>query len=149
MYVIASFSFKDNLKIDSFTIPCRSYEKMSQVISKFTEKFKVDKDDFEFYYNGQKINEDSTIIKLTNSKNIEISIKKRSKIMKSPTCICNNCLIKIKKYKLNFSQCCHKHNEQEKIFEEYEESQRINYDRIICNANNFNKKQINSLEDFF
>ena len=68
--------------------------------------------------------------------------------MKCPSCICNNCLIKIENYKLNFSKCCHNHTEQ-KIFEEYEETQRINYDRIVCGENICKKKQKNCLEDFY
>jgi len=144
METTATFVFNKN----PFKISCKSDQKMGEIFSLFATEFKVDKNDFEFYYNGKKIDEDSTYISHTIANNIEISIKKKSKIMKCPSCICNNCLIKIKNYKLNFSQCCHNHKKQ-KIFEEYEETQSINYDRIKCDANNCNKKQINSLEDFY
>ena len=142
MEATATFTFNKN----SFKISCKSDQTMGQIFSQFATEFKVDKNDFEFYYNGKKIDEDSKYISLTIANNIEITIKKKSKIMKCPSCICNNCLIEIKNYKLNFSQCCHKHKEQ-KIFEEYEETQSINYDRIVCGG--CNKKQINSLEDFY
>lgn len=144
MEVTVTFIFNEN----PYQISCKSDQKMGQILSQFATEFKVDKNDFEFFYNGKKIDENSTYSSHTIANNISISTKKKSKIMKCPTCICNNCLIKIEDYKLNFSDCCHNHKQQ-KIFEEYEEAQRINYDRIECGENSCKKKQKNCLEDFY
>jgi hypothetical protein len=50
------------------------------------------------------------------------------------------------KCRLNFSQCCKKHNEN-KLFDEYEDTQRINYQNIKCD-NQCGRTQKDSLEEF-
>ena len=85
---------------------------MFSIFEKFSTKVGAKVNDFDFYYKGNKIKGNSTIISLRNNKlanDIDILFKKSSQIMKCPECICNNCIIKVEKYRLNFSECCYGH----------------------------------------
>ena len=141
-----------SLEIDQQIIIQSKFEdKLSTVIDKFAQKLYVEPKDFFYYYAKKEItNKDLTIMKLLNySKNvqhIEIGIKKRTKIIKCPICACNNCILHLDNYRLNFSECCHGHSES-KLFEEYEDTQRINYQKIKCD-NQCGRTQKDSLEDF-
>lgn len=140
---------------NQITIQGKTDNKIATLLDKFSQKIFADKKDFEYSYNGRVINDidkEITVMKLINNKNIkdikeiEILIKKRNKIFKCPICTCNNCIIKIDKYRLNFSQCCKNHNEN-KLFDEYEDTQRINYQNIKCD-NQCGRTQKDSLEEF-
>jgi hypothetical protein len=111
MDAIAIF-YSEGKILDKIIIQCKSNESMYSIFEKFSNKIGNKVDDFDFFYKGKKVKEDSTIISLKNNKDandIDISFKKRSKIMKCPECVCNNCIIKIEKYRLNFTECCHEH----------------------------------------
>ena len=87
--------------------------------------------------------------KLINNKNIkdiEILTKRKTKIDKCPICACNNCIIKIVNYRLHFSNCCKKHKDI-RLFEEYDDTQTINYQKIKCD-NQCGKTQKDCLEEF-
>ena len=150
MDINATFRCSENNS--QLMIQCRAEDKISTLLDKFSQKTFRDKKDFDYFYLGKEINEkdkELTIIKLTNNKNIkdiEITINNRNKIFKCPLCDCNNCIIKIKDYRLNFSDCCNGH-EIIKLFGEYDDTQRINYQKIRCN-NQCAKTQKDSLEEF-
>ena len=140
---------------NQITIQGKTDNKIATLLDKFSQKIFADKKDFEYSYNGRVINDidkEITVMKLINNKNIkdikeiEILIKKRNKIFKCPICTCNNCIIKMDKCRLNFSQCCKNHNEN-KLFDEYEDTQRINYQNIKCD-NQCGRTQKDSLEEF-
>ena len=126
-------------------------DKISTVIDKFAQKLYVEPKDFFYFYAGKEItNKDLTIIKLLNyTKTVpymEICIVRRTKMTKCPLCTCNNCILQLINYRLNFSECCNNHSES-KLFEEYEDTQRINYQKIKCD-NQCGRTQKDSLEDF-
>ena len=150
MEAIATFSFRDR-DIDPIRVQCKADEKFSQIYDKLAKKIYINPNDFDFYYNENIINKDSTIIKIKNNKsarNIDISVKKRSKIMKCPVCICNNSIIKMENYRVKFSECCY-HHQKTIIFDEYENSQKIDYTKIACHAGGCGRVQSKCLEDFY
>ena len=148
MDAIAIF-YSEGKILDKIIIQCKSNESMYSIFEKFSNKIGSKVDDFDFFYKGKKVKEDSTITSLKNNKNandIDISFKKRSKIMKCPECVCNNCIIKIEKYRLNFTECCHEHKTTNIIFDKYEGSQNIEFNKIRCNK--CQKSQNDDLKDF-
>ena len=148
MDAIAIF-YSEGKILDKIIIQCKSNESMYSIFEKFSNKIGSKVSDFDFFYKGKKVKEDSTIISLKNNKNandIDISFKKRSKIMKCPECVCNNCIIKIEKYRLNFTECCHEHKTTNIIFDKYEGSQNIEFNKIRCNK--CQKSQNDDLKDF-
>ena len=85
---------------------------MQKIFEKFTEKLKVNINDFEFFYEGNKINKNSTFLELNkgeNNKAIVVTVEKKLKIIKCPQCICNDCVIEINNYKILFSDCKYNH----------------------------------------
>ena len=148
MDAIAIF-YSEGKILDKIIIQCKSNESMYSIFEKFSNKIGSKVSDFDFFYKGKKVKEDSTIISLKNNKNandIDISFKKRSKIMKCPEWVCNNCIIKIEKYRLNFTECCHEHKTTNIIFDKYEGSQNIEFNKIRCNK--CQKSQNDDLKDF-
>ena len=140
-------------KIDEIPIQCKIDDKMKEIFSAFTTKVNSNLYDLEFYYNGKRINSDSnqTFRNLTdnnNISNININVIKRSKIIKCPKCICNNCIIKVENYKLKFSNCFHYGKEHDNTMNllDYDQSQKIDFIQIECNS--CEKNQNNYLEDF-
>ena len=150
MEATATFNFRDR-EVDPIRVQCKADEKFSVIFEKFAKKIYINSKDFDFYYNENIINENSTIIKIKNNKsarNIDISVKKKSKIMKCHECICNNSIIKMDNYRVKFSDCCHNH-QKTIIFDEYENSQKIDYTKIVCHTNGCNRMQSKNLEDFY
>lgn len=150
MEAIATFNFRDR-EIDPIRVQCKADEKFSLIYEKLAKKIYINSNDFDFYYNENIINKDSTIIRIKNNKsarNIDISVKKKSKVMKCPKCICNNSIIKMENYRVKFSECCH-HHQETIIFDEYENSQKIDYTKIACHTNGCKKVQSKNLEDFY
>ena len=150
MDIIATFRFMENEK--QIIIQCKADDKIATVLDKFSQKIFQEKKDFEYSYNGKEINDkdkELTIMKLINNKNIkdiEILTKRKTKIDKCPICACNNCIIKIVNYRLHFSDCCKKHKDI-RLFEEYDDTQTINYQKIKCD-NQCGKTQKDCLEEF-
>jgi hypothetical protein len=141
--------YSEGKTLDKEVVHCKNNEPMFSIFEKFSTKVGAKVNDFDFYYKGNKIKEDSTIISLKNdkiAKDIDISFKKSSKIMKCPECICNNCIIKVEKYRLNFSECCYDHKNTNVIFDRYEGSQNIEYNKIRCNK--CQKSQSDDFKDF-
>lgn len=149
MDATANFT-SDDFLFDQIKIQCKSNEKIGQIFTRFSSKSQICLKDCEFYYKNKKINFDSTIIEIKNNKeakNINISVKRKSKIMKCPKCLCNNCIIKIEDYKIKFSECRYGHEDIETL-DNYEKSQKINYDQIECDNNICDKTQIDQMNDF-
>ena len=148
MEILATFR---SLEIDKkLVIQCKGEEKMEIIINRFAQKAFADPKDYFYFYGGKEINKDLTLIKLINNnkniKEIEITIYKKKKIVKCPICACNNFTLKIENYRLYFSDCVNKHFEI-KLFEEYEDTQRITYQKIICDQ--CGRTQKDSLEEFY
>ena len=150
MEVNAIFHSDDRRAAD-VTIQCKTDEKMSSIFQKFVSTISTDANvnDFEFYYLQNKIEGDSTIASLkkhSNTNDIIISFKKRSKIMRCPKCVCNNAIIEIKDNKLNFYECCRGHEWLEELFDNYNQTQNIPLENIKCHS--CWKTQKDELKDF-
>ena len=135
-------------------VQCKAEDKISTLLQKFCQKTFADKNDFEFTYNDKVINEkdkELSIIKLINNnkniKEIELLIKRINKIIKCPICDCNNCTLKIINFRLHFFDCCKKKHKDIRLFEEYEDTQKVNYQKIKCDKQ-CGRTQNDSLEEF-
>ena len=107
-------------------------------------------EEYEFYYNGEKLDKNSTIMKLKEYKDlkeIEFIFNIKSKIIKCPECDCNDAVLHIKNYRLNFYGCIYGH-EISNIFDRYESTQNIEYDKIICKNNKCGKTQNDEILNF-
>ncbi len=105
---------------------------MSDIFAKFEEKVNSNIDNFDFFHNGNLIDGNTQVSKLINQRNeIIIHVEKKEKIIKCPKCICNDCILNIDNYILSFSECKYNHNAY-KLFEEYNNSQKIDYAQIKC-----------------
>ena len=123
---------------------------MGQIFTRFSSKENICLKDYEFYYHNKKINNDSTIVEKKKKKDavhITIVVKKRTKINKCQKWVCNNCIIKIEDYKLKFSECRYGHVDAETL-DNYEKSQKIEYEKIKCDNNRCEKTQRDDLRDF-
>ena len=96
--VNAIFYYEGN----SVIIQCTNTEKMSTIFKRFADKINSDVNDYNFYYNNLKIENDSTILKLNNNNTSEtaiiITVKNALKIIKCPDCDCNDSIMKIIDY---------------------------------------------------
>ena len=145
----ATFIFID-FNLEHHILQCKNNETMGQIFTKFSNKAQINLKDYEFYYKNKKIDFDSTIIELKDDKeanHITILVKKRSKINKCPKCVCNNCIIKIEDYKLKFSECRYGHEDSDTL-DNYEKSQKIDYEQIKCDNSKCEKTQRDELIDF-
>ena len=124
-------------------IQCTPKDEMKKIFERFAGKLNANINDFEFFYEGNKINKNSTLLDLINNeknKEVLISVEKKVKIIKCPLCTCNDCILNIENYKLNFSNCKYNHNVY-KIFDEYKESQKIDHSKILCCTNGCDANQ--------
>ena len=111
-----------------FKIQCKKNDDMNTNYKQLVEKINIDINDFDFFYGDKKIINNATFSQLNNdlTNEIIVLIEKKLKIVKCPKCICNDTIIKIKNYKISFSNCkfC-------KISEEYDNSQKIDFSQIV------------------
>ena len=142
-------------------IECKKDELMKEICQKFANKVGININDLYFLYNGNKINENNTFAQQAisedntrNKMNIYVyecnDLKTKENKVKSNDIICPECgelsLLKISDYKINLSNCKNGHT-KELFFNEYEDTQYINEEKIICEickkvskAETFNKK---------
>ena len=73
-------------------------------------------------------------------------MKKRSKILRCPRCVCNNAIIEIRDNKLNFYECCRGHEWLDELFDNYNQTQNIPLENIKCHS--CSKTQKDELRDF-
>ena len=125
-------------------IQCNINDKMKEIIQKYISK--IDNNNFFFLYNGKRINEELKFIEQANELDIkrkkmnilvyEINktIVKENKII-SKEFICPECneniLIDIKNYKINY-ECKNVHKRDNILLNEYEDIQKIDICKIIC-----------------
>ena len=95
MRATVSFCYEEN----SIEVQCIFDDKMSEIFKKYAAKLGSSENDLDFFYEKKKISNDSTLFKLIGNRNkkyIIIFIKRKSKIIKCPTYICNDTIIKLK-----------------------------------------------------
>jgi len=144
-------------------IQCQKNDLMKDICLKFANKINININDIYFIYNGSKINENNTFAQQANSednKRNKMSIlvykfnnlkpEKNKNKVKSNDIICSECgeicIFKIINYQISLSNCKNGHTKK-LFFKEYEDTQYINEENIICveckkvnKAESFNKK---------
>ena len=136
------------------TIQCDMDEKMKDIIEKFKIKIQNKENNLYYLYNGTQINYELTFNEQANDidknmKKMNIIVtngednKSEDKEIKSKDVICPECkeniLIDFENFKVNFHNCKNNHNIY-KTLNEFEETQKINLNNIICNICNINNK---------
>ena len=123
------------------SIQCNEEDKMKDIINKFKRKIKEGDNNLSFIYNGNKVIND----KNENKINILVTNDKNEKEIISNEIICPECketiLININDYKINLYECKNGHKIENILLNEYENMQKIDISRIICNKcykNNIN-----------
>ena len=131
-------------------------EKMNSIFQKYCSKVRKDINSLFFLYNGRKIDEDLNINELINSidkkaRKMNILVYDKNNInklqnegiIKSKLIICPKCneicLIEIKDYKILLYGCKNKHQNDIILLNEFENTQKIDESKIICNNCNNNK----------
>ena len=135
----------------TFQMQCSREEVMQTIFSKFANKLEKNINDFDFFYEGNKIDKNkklSDLIHNENKKEIVVSVEKKLKIIKCPQCICNDCIINIEDYKIQFTNCNYGHTVY-KIFDDYNESQKIDHSKIICCNNKCGVNQKDCPSNFY
>ena len=152
----------ESLNID---IQCNLNDKMKDIINKFLVKIKKNDQNILYYlYNGSRINEELTFNEQANDydkyrKKMNILVtndeenKSENEITKSNDIICPDCneniLINIKDFKINLSQCKNKHTINNILLNIFEETQKIDLSKIICQICNKNNKGNTHNNEFY
>ena len=118
--------------------------------TKVNPKFK--ETDFDFFYNGVKLTKDLKDLNesiFEDKKEIIICAEKKSKFVKCPICVYNNCMIDIDNYVINFYGCKYNHIDC-KVFKSYPDTQKIDQSKILCdNIGCDDNNQSNDPDDFY
>ena len=146
---------------EDIIIPCRKEDKIKNIFSKFSSNVKIDINSLYFLYGGvQLINLELTFYEQANSidkernemnilvyefkkSNIisEVNSKINPRIIKCPKCG-EDCIIKIKDYKIKLYDCKNWHETNNIFLDEFENIKNINKTKFecnICDTNNKNK----------
>ena len=155
-----SFIYKGKEEI----IQCNIEDKMKDKINKFKMKAQINDNNLYYIYNGRKINEELAISQLIdetgkNQKKMSILVneeiidnnnenKKFSKEIICPECK-EDILMKINNYKINLYECKNGHKKENILFDEFENIQKIDLSKIICNVCNSQNKSRAFNNQFF
>ena len=144
-------------------IECQKREFMKDILTKYAKQVGKEITDFYFLYNGDMINLDKTLgnilIKEENLNDINIiaiefenneseNTLKQSKEIICPICK-EMCLIDFSDYKISLKNCKNNHNFSNILFNEFNDFQKIDESKIICNICNDNNKSETSNNKFF
>ena len=132
----------------STTIQCQKDEEFKNIIQKFSNKIRIDLSELFFIYRGEMINPKLTFNQLAKEEDkiknqmtiLANSLDKATKNEKIKTesidVICpkcgENCLLHIKDYKIQLSDCKNSHIINNISLEEYKDSQIIDESKIKC-----------------
>ena len=137
------------------TIQCEINEKMKDIIDRFLIKLGKKENNLYYLYNGTQINYELTFNEQANDidknrKKMNIIVTKSEdaqniiKEIISKDIICPECkesiLIDIKDFKINLYGCKNNHKIDNILLNKYEESQKVDLTKIVCNICNKNNK---------
>ena len=134
----------------NITIQSTKDEVMKEIFKRFEIKCNLENKSVYYLYNGNKLNEEIKLEEIIgNNNNINIIVNSISenknntlvnnKYIKCPICK-EDIRMKIKDYKIELYDCKNKHNINNILLEEYENTQKLDISKIICNiCNNINK----------
>ena len=139
--IILNFNYKGQ----EVKIQCKINENMSEIFKRYANKINKDINNFYFINNGNIIDKDNIkleeinnkdniinilVYDINNNNNNERLIEKENKNIICPKCG-ENCLIEIKDYKINLNKCDNKHNINNILLDEYNNTQKIK-NKIKC-----------------
>ena len=146
------------------TIQCEINEKMKDIINRFLIKLEKKENNLYYLYNGTQINYELTFNEQANDidknrKKMNIIVTKSEdaqniiKEIVSKDIICPECkeniLIDINNFRINFHDCKNNHNINNISLNEFEQTQKINLNDLICNACNINNKGNTHNNEFY
>ena len=153
-----SISFEGNTE----SFKCKCNDKKNNSVNKFSKEKNSDEKNINYLYKGKKINKELTsneqlnqedknqksINTIVNKKNDE---KNNQILILSKEIICPQCkeniLLDIKDFKINLQGCKNGHKINNILLHKYEESQKIDSSKIICQeCNNTNKYESHNHE---
>ena len=150
-------------------IQCKGNDLMKDICQKFINKTLIDKNSIYFIYNGKggnDFNENETfnqlaismdrikkkMIILVNDINKDNEGNNKGSFLQSKVVICPKCKetikMNIKNYKVNLFDCVNGHKCNNLSLKEYEDSQKVDLSKIICDNCNENNK-LNSVGNKF
>jgi hypothetical protein len=133
-------------------INCNVSEKLEVIFKRFVSSINENyiPNEFDFYYNGQKLDDYSKSLNTIIAGNNDITIfaERKLRIIKCPKCTCNDCIINLDNYRIVFYGCC-KNDIRYRLLDEYDESQIVDFSKIKCKVNGCKKTMNNSLQDFY
>ena len=151
----------DKIKVTFFCqrrtviIKCSTEDKLNKIFNDFIKEINSNyvSNEFDFYYEGCKLNNDATALKNIIPKdnkidNINIIAERKLRIIKCPKCICNDCIININDYRIIFYGCKYNHTVY-KLFNEYDKSQKADFSHIVCSQEGCNESMNDSFQDFY
>ena len=150
-------------------IQCDENEKITNIIERFSSKAQIDKNIIYFTYDGKsgyEFNKELTFIQMANlidkerkkmnilvNDDINDTKEDENTFIKSKNIICPKCgeniKIKIENYKITLYECKNKHEISDLSFDEFENTQKINLSKIICNECNLNNKYNTYNNEFY
>ena len=154
------FNYEGNIT----TIQCNLNDKMKEIINNFLNKIQEKEHNLFYLYNGTRINMNLSFNELANdldknrkkmnvivNKSEDDSNGKREVVSKDVICpeCKENALIYFKNYKINLHECINNHNINNILLNKYEESQKIDISKIICNICNINNKSKTHNNEFY
>ena len=138
------------------TFQCYEDEKMKDIFKNFEKKFGLINKKLHYLYNGKKVEENMTINEIVNKYVIEnnkmiifVFDSKESEYEDKPIkmeylIICQTCKenikMDIKEFKINLYECKNGHKIENILLNEFEETQKIELDKIICDECKKNNK---------
>ena len=138
-----------NFKGEEVIIQCSMDEKMKNIYQRYSSKINIDLSKKYFIYNGNRINEEECYDQIINEedrkrkvinilvydnddKTIIYENTNQSKDIICPKCK-ENILIKLNDYKIKLLNCKNGHNLKYILLNKYENTQKIDISKIICN----------------
>ena len=145
---------KVNFMYEGQIIPvqCTKSVRMEEIFEKFEIKVNIENNSVYYLYNGNILNKENKLEEIIGNNDINNDIKiivnsidniknnnLKSKYIKCPECK-EDIRMKIKDYKIKLYECKNKHNIDNILLEEYENIEKIDISKIICNICNKNNK---------
>jgi len=140
---------------------CKSNEYMKDIFKRFAIKMQKNLSEIYFLYGGDVVNEDqelSTYLKKEKDKEIVILVNEYddedkllltlSKDIICPSCK-EICILNFKDYKICLDNCKSNHFFESLLFEQFNEFQKIDESKILCNNNNCENNKKESFDSKF
>ena len=139
---------------ETIQVICAEKDEMNVMFSKFTNKLNDGSDinHYIYYYEGNKLEHKSTIEKnkyIGHKKDIKITVTKKTRIVKCPRCVCNDCIINLDNCLATFYGCKYNDHTYTSTYDEYINIQKIDGSELRCFENGCSHNQQNYLLGFY